>query len=173
MDQFMVVMRSVLKAHSAAYASGPLETGRVYFDTLSARGNLQDVRATNEAQLSRFIDSLRARLPHPVIDPGLLKVAGWAASDYGEFYLSVLTEFAYEAHFIDGWEFSSGATKEYLVATRLGITCYTQRGEVLDLRTGILSITRASEYVRGIGQDASKIESRLIYARELTAELGG
>jgi hypothetical protein len=95
-----------------------------------------EIRKHNQTRLTNFTIQLREHLTYPVIDPGLLRVSGWAGKDYGSFFLEVMEQYAKEAWFIDGWEFSYGATREFLFFTSLGRPCINERGEDLSVEAG-------------------------------------
>ena len=56
-----------------------------------------------------------------MIDPTALgDVPGWAQSDYHRFWVGVIERYARTVVFLDGWEYSSGCTHEFLAAIRVG-----------------------------------------------------
>jgi hypothetical protein len=56
-----------------------------------------------------------------VIDPTALgDVSGWAQSDYHRFWTGVIERYAHTVVFLNGWEYSSGCTHEFLAAIRVG-----------------------------------------------------
>jgi hypothetical protein len=169
--QLLALLDSVLTPRSALYAAGPLDTGRRYYEAL-ARGNVEEsVRAENEAALAAFVSRLRAeRHPIPVIDPGPLRVTEWSAREIGQFYLDVVGRYVMEAWFIDGWEYSSGATKEYLHCRSLGIPCFSERGAALAIQEAVALLASAVEEVGRLGVAAPKLTERLAAFRSLLAD---
>src|SRR5258707_472701 len=114
-EKFLMLLDSVLAKRSAIYVAGPLDTGRIYYEALARGYGNEDVRLRNQEALTSFAIRLRMRFnPVPVIDPGPLRVSEWSAHEIGQFFLETIKRYAKEAWFIDGWEYSSGATKEYL-----------------------------------------------------------
>jgi hypothetical protein len=81
--------------------------------------------------------SLRRSLPYPVIDSSILRVPGWTGPDYGRFFLRVIEELCFELRFVDGWQYSRGATKEFVRAQQIGIGCYDESGRDLAVADGV------------------------------------
>ena len=167
-DLLLTLLGSVLTPRSAIYVAGPLDTGRSYYEAL-ARGKVDgSVRAVNEAALSAFVARLRVQhRPTPVIDPGLLRVPEWSARDVGQFFLETISRYAKEAWFIDGWEYSSGATKEYLHCVALGIPCLTAEGGRIGPVHAVALLSSALEEIGRLGVPAPKLSERLTGFRHL------
>ena len=156
------LLDSVLLRKSAAYVSGPLDSGLILYENLFNRGKTsEDVRETNQKRLTLFAQTLRNRLLYPVIDPGPLRVPNWNGHDYGLFFLEVMDRFAKEAWFIDGWEYSNGATKEFKYCINKRIPCVDERGSTLSLEKGKRMIERAASHIESMGADASKLRSHI------------
>jgi hypothetical protein len=153
------VLDSVLQPQSCAYVAGPLDSGRTYYERL-ASGAPPVVRAENESRLSAFTARLREHRTYPVIDPGLLKVAGWSGKEYSVFFLEMIRRYARECWFVDGWEFSTGATKEFVFCCTIQTPCLTESGERLIAPEGLRLIHEAANFVRGLGLDDAKLLSR-------------
>jgi len=164
----LALLDSVVTPHSAIYAAGPLDTGRSYYEAL-ARGEVDHtVRASNEAALTSFVSRLRVgHHPTPVVDPGPLRVSEWSPREIGQFFLDTITRYAREAWFIDGWEYSSGATKEFLHCTLLKIPCYAADGSKLDLSQAVILLSSAVEQIGLLGVSAPKLTDRLAAFRSL------
>jgi hypothetical protein len=101
-------------------------------------------------------------LPYPVFDPGILRVEGWTDAQYGAFFIQILERIVKEAWFLDGWEFSHGATKEFMFCVKLGIPCFTEGGQIIDVELGRSMIRKASDYVDALGLNGSRLRSRLV-----------
>jgi hypothetical protein len=108
-----------------------------------------------------FVRTLRERAARPVIDSGVLRVAHWSGSEHGEFFMRVISELCREVVFLNGWEFSSGATKEFIFSLERGIRCLDASGIELTLVRGERLITRAMTVVRGAGGPLDVFERRL------------
>jgi hypothetical protein len=154
-------LESVLPARSCAYVAGPIDSGPAYYGALSSGVDASHVREENEQRLRAFVDLLRARLDCPVFDPSILRIESWTPNQHGDFFIRVLERFAKEVWFIDGWEFSHGATKEFVNCVRLGIPCLNEAGLVFDAPLGEALIREASDYVDSLGLDGSRLRSRL------------
>jgi len=158
----LLALESVLEEKSGVYVAGPLDTGLEYYQTSAKRlPEPPDLRERNQRRLSQFAAQVRRRVGGPVIDPGVLRVPGWSGRDYLQFFLVVLERFVREAWFVDGWEFSLGATREFQYCTSRAIRCRDEAGEELTPTRGRELIESASRYVESIGGDASRLRSRL------------
>jgi hypothetical protein len=161
-------LASVLAPSSAAYVCGPLDHGRLFYEAQASGGNAASVREQNQARLTAFVVRLRGASPSPVIDPGLLRIDGWDGRAYGEFFIEVIRRFVSEAWFIDGWEYSHGATKEFAFCVEHGIDRRDERGDSISAVAGAALIAAAADHIETLGVDGSKLRSRL----DLLAELG-
>jgi len=152
---------SVLDPQSAIYVCGPLDHGLLWYEA-RARGEAgESVRAINQARLTALAERLRAQRATPVIDPGLLRVDAWTGREYGDFFLEVIRRFVHEAWFIDGWEYSHGATKEYLLCRELSLPTFDEAGR--DLAPGEAEglLRAAANRAAELGVDAAKLLSRI------------
>ena len=154
------LLDSVLEPRSCAYAAGPLDSGREHYDRMASGERRPMLRQDNEARLTAFVRVLRSRLGCPVFDPGLLRIPGWAGRDYGVFFLEVISKYVRECWFADGWEYSSGATKEFVFCCEITMPCFAESGEPLTISEGARLIQEAAEYVHGLQLDDAKLRSR-------------
>ena len=162
---------SALGPSSAIYAAGPLDTGLAYYEALGRNEAGDTVRALNQQRLTGFVSELRKRFhPISVIDPGLLRVPSWAPRETGQFFLDVISRYAREARFIDGWEYSSGATKEFLHCIGLGIPCFSANGDPLSIVEAISLLSSAIQNITDLGLDVPKLRERLIGFRQSYAK---
>jgi hypothetical protein len=153
---------SVLEPRSSAYVAGPLDTGRLFYETIATdRRPDHKVRQVNQESLTDFARKLRQRLPYPVIDPGVLIIEGGSGQQYGSFFLRVVERYVKEAWFIDGWEYSSGATKEFVYCLERAIPCLDSKGIRLTKPCGCELIMQAVTYIESLGLDATKLRSRV------------
>jgi hypothetical protein len=161
-DLLLDALRSVVDGKSATYVAGPLATGRLYYDELVA-GTLsaENVRRSNESAMREFVRTLRARAARPVIDSGVLRVSHWSPGEHGAFFLRVVAELCRDAVFMDGWEFSSGATKEFVFAQEQGIRCLDSAEKAISREQGHQFIQAAMQTVRQAGGDPHVFERRL------------
>ncbi|MGO9976060.1 MAG: hypothetical protein ACLP01_25310 [Solirubrobacteraceae bacterium] len=159
---------SVLEPQSAIYVCGPLDHGRLWYEA-KARGDSGDsVRAINQARLTALAKRLRAQGATPVIDPGLLRVDAWTGREYGDFFLKVIRSFAREAWFIDGWEYSHGATKEYLLCRELSRPTFDEAGQALEPAEAETLLRDAAGRAAELQVDAEKLRSRIDALRALS-----
>jgi hypothetical protein len=155
------LLGSVLEPKSCAYVAGPLESGKTHYESSAAGSQSLGVRLENEKRLSDFVLGLRNRLTYPVFNSGLLRVPSWKGRDYGAFFLDVIRGYARECWFLDGWEYSTGATKEFVFSCAIGVPCFAESGEFLTVVDGVDLVRNAAEYVRGLQLDNTKLRSRV------------
>ncbi|NJP06203.1 MAG: hypothetical protein HC837_11565 [Chloroflexaceae bacterium] len=159
---FFQVFDTVLTAHSTVYVSGPIETGRLFYESLVNDGAATpQVRLINQQRLHQFANHLRQRLQRPVLDPTPLAVPGWNGQDYITFYLEVIQQYICESWFIAGWEYSTGATAEFWFCIEHHVPCYAETGEPLTAEHGNHLIGRAAAYVESLGLDSTLLRSRI------------
>jgi len=155
-------MLSVTRPSSCRYVAGPLTTSKEYYESLAVKILEEDaVRRRNQEYISRVVATLRDQSPIPVVDPGLLRVPNWNHAAYGRFFLRVLEELCFEAWFVDGWEFSTGATKEFVFAVQRNVTCLDERGHPLTIGRGTELIYQAATFVQQLGLSDNVLTRRL------------
>jgi hypothetical protein len=159
-DVLFAAMQSVVAPHSCCYVAGPLTSSEARLmsrsDSLSA-----EIESSNRARMRAFTQHLRQELNHPVIDSSILQVPGWNGSQYGGFFLRVMEELCSEVRFLDGWEYSMGATKEFVRAQELRVSCLDESGGELVLATGVELIQRVANKLGKSGIDNSAHLKRL------------
>lgn len=158
-DVLFQVLDSVVQPRSCAYVAGPLDSGKAFYERI-ASGERPTAREENEGRLTAFVLDLRNRLEYPVINPGLLKIAEWSGREYSIFFLEVIRRYARECWFMNGWEYSTGASKEFVFCCRIGRPCFAETGQSLTIPEGIRLIREAADFVRGLQLDDAKLRSR-------------
>jgi hypothetical protein len=157
-----LLLESILEPKSAAYVAGPLDTGKLYYEFLvkgePPRG---EIRKVNEKKLTDFACRLRRVVAIPVVDPGRLRIPQWQAADYGQLFLRIIDVFVREVWFINGWEYSTGATKEFAYCVRKGITCTDEAGKAINIAEGRERIQEAIRYVESFSLNADKLRAHL------------
>jgi hypothetical protein len=165
-DALFAAMQSVAAPRSCCYLAGPLTSSEA---RLMGRSHLSwtEIESNNRARMQEIAGNLRRRLDYPVIDSSVLQVPGWSGSDYGRFFLRVMEELCFEIRFIDGWEYSMGATKEFVRAQELRIPCFNEGGVGLTIDDGIGLIDFAVRNMESLGIESSRYAVRLKSLREL------
>lgn len=110
-----------------------------------------------------FVRTLRASAGRPVVDSGVLRVRHWTPGEHGDFFLRVVAELCREVVFMEGWEFSSGATKEFVFAQEQGIPCLDGSENLISLEQGRQLIAAGMDVVRQAGGSLD------VFTRRLTA----
>jgi hypothetical protein len=122
---------------------------------------MESVREINEAAMRDFARGLRTRLAYPVIDPGPLRIHGWSGPQYAAFFLTVIEQFVREMWFMDGWEFSRGATKEFQFGQTHGVACLDATGRELGIEEGRVLISNAAACVDALGLDGAVLRRHI------------
>jgi hypothetical protein len=180
------VLRSVIGQEGVAYVAGPLDTGwRLYgalvAERLASREALlarwgpetycARIREPNEAAVRALVNRLRQNGHRVVIDPGPLKVPGWGPPHYGRFFLEVVQRLVSELWFVDG--FSTGASKELLLAVTLGLPCMDAVGAPLAPSRALECLERAAVRLEQSGLPAAKLRDRVSMLTRIVSERDG
>lgn len=78
------------------------------------------------------------------------------------FFLEVIRRYAKECWFVNGWEYSIGATKEFVFCCTIQTPCLTEFGGRLTLSQGMRLIREAADFVHRLGLDDAKLRSRAL-----------
>lgn len=161
-DEFFQILDSVLEAKSSAYVAGPLNSGRTYYERSAAGDPNPYVRPDNEKRMHEFTATLRKMVPYPVFNSGLLKIPEWSGQNYGAFFLEVISRYARDCWFLDGWEYSTGATKEFIFCCTIQIPCFTESGKNVTIPEALQLISTAADVVRDLKLSDAKLRSRIV-----------
>jgi hypothetical protein len=170
------VFATVLHGRDATYVSAPITTGRSVLMQLrktkrrDAEINLAETYHANKRRLTRLVRRLR-RETCVVINPGdLCDVPGWTQSDYRVLWSQVIERFAKIVVFLNGWQYSNGASFEYLVATRAGCVTRTQGGAALHRSRALTLLKKAVNETRGVSQDTAFLENVITELQKLKGD---
>jgi hypothetical protein len=153
-EKLLSVYRTTVAGRSATYVSTPLTTGERLSDWLHQstpkpeKGVEYDeqlrklVIEPNRQAAAQFVARLRRGVNVVVIDPTALPdMPGWSQEDYHSFWGQVIERYASKVVFMDGWNYSSGCTYEFLVA-------HASHARVLDQAMRPLSRSKGREMIR-------------------------
>lgn len=143
---------------SAVYVSAPITTGRRFVEWRRNGGSglkpgteqyeyerrLQVIEP-NCAEAAVVVNRVCKQLGGIVIDPTQLDVHGWSQASYHEFWTHVVQRYAHTVVLIDGWEYSSGCTKEFLAALSVGLTLLAEDLSPMSAEAARAVIIRALE----------------------------
>lgn len=119
----------------------------------------------NRKAASVFAAELRRTKMRVVIDPtALADLPGWTQDDYRFFWGKVVEEYAAEAVFMDGWQYSNGCAYEFLVACRSGVVTVDALQQPISVDRGLSLIGAALDEYRRLGQPSeflSRVHSEL------------
>ncbi len=156
-----------------SYVSGPITTGRAFFERLAggeeAAAARQAIFESNCAALIEAAELVRARDSVIVVEPATIMVNGWSQADYMALWRELIARHVERVILLPGWEFSAGATEEFVQAIQSGIGIETLAGEAVQARDGDKLIALAQELiVSGAGAnlaDAQGLLDRLAKSR--------
>jgi hypothetical protein len=156
---------TVVDGRDAVYVSSPLTTGRraLEWHTSNRESSPEAFRVSviepNRRAAARFASKLRKSTHRVVVDPTALPdLPGWTQDDYRDFWGRVIERFACEVVVRDGWQFSSGCSYEFYVATRAGLAVVAEDGHELDAGEGLSMLKEVLEERREQGQAVTFLE---------------
>jgi hypothetical protein len=175
-EALVELLRGVFPGRVALYVSAPITSGQRFVDWYSRRDDLPDstqeyqrqhlneVVTPNRNAASGLVKRARETQSGPVIDPTAVgDIEGWTQGDYRTAWARVIEEFARAVVFANGWEFSSGCSYEFLVATKAGVEALDESWRRINLATAVSLLRRAvnemslrglsAEFLRGILED--------------------
>jgi hypothetical protein len=128
------VLDGVIRHRDAVYVSVPITTGKRFLEWRRGLGaglspsrrryqreHAFHVVEPNRRHVKPIIALVEERLKRIVIDPTTLgHVPNWTQADYHAFWTQVIERYVSTVVFMDGWEFSSGCTYEFLTAVHVG-----------------------------------------------------
>lgn len=156
-------MLSVVEPKSCCYLAGPITTSR----QLLLGEDPAVLEARNREDLAKQARCLRETLGCPVVNPGLLIVPGWSGSAYGNFFIGAMESLCFEVRFMPGWEYSIGASKEYVHALTTGLPCLNIDGSPLTRSRAISLLGDARSAYRSVDPRRSDKLTERIYALEV------
>jgi hypothetical protein len=181
-EALVELLRGVLPKRVALYVSAPITSGRRFVDWYSGgrspagleeeyqREHLSKVVAPNREAASALVRRVRETCSEPVIDPTTVdEIEGWTQGDYRRAWARIIEEFAHAVVFANGWEFSSGCSYEFLVATKAGVERLDELFQPIKLGTGVSLLRRAVTEISSRGLSAEFLCGIL----EDLASLGG
>jgi hypothetical protein len=158
-DALLNVLGSVIVGRSAVYVSTPITSGRrfarwssnrdIEFDLSHPETYLEfkrEVLEPNSEHARGIIKNLRNLFAKALIDPTALRdIEGWVQDDYRVLWARVIEQYAESVVFLDGWQYSSGCTYEFLVAHRMtpSPSILQERLQPLTLEEGIRLMKQA------------------------------
>jgi len=165
MHQYLGLLATVIPDRAAVYVSGPVTTGKRYWQWNKALAgphlvpgsadyqttHVHEVMTPNQLVLRQLVNRLRRRDSQLVIDPTGLALPDWTQDDYRVFWAMVIERFAHEVVFADSWEYSNGSAYEFLVVHRAGIAAMTARKQPLTLKRAVSLLKRSVHQLRGHG----------------------
>lgn len=167
-DALIGLCKSIIPPDGAIYVAGPVDTGELYYkqegDSLE-RGD--DIRSENLKKIDSLVNRLRNSRDVPVINPGILQIPGWSPRQIGDLFMSIIKKFVKEVWFVDGWEYSHGATKEFLYCCKRSIDCFDENANIITSKRARKLISNAIDDISNEGKDTTKLEKRINSIKEI------
>jgi hypothetical protein len=166
-DDMVAVLRTVFRDRSGVYASAPITSGKRAFDLdiASCSADIQYERVTkpNLEDARAFGAKLRRSYGARVIDPSRLPfLHGWSQKHYYSLWGEVVRAHVSLGVFIDGWQYSSGCTYEFLVGTLCGISLVDQDDAALTEDVGLNLMRSACEELVSRKKDPAFLRDRIL-----------
>ena len=175
-DDMAAIPASLFPGRTGVYASAPITSGRRLFELRKDHPEqLENPQALNELVIrpnlesaSRFAERLRKKYGARVLDPSKLPILkGWSQKHYYRLWGDVVRLYTGLAVFLDGWEYSSGCTYEYIVAITCGIPACNSALNPLQKEDGQRLMKEARDTLAKQGQNAPFLTKRLEQLSEL------
>lgn len=158
------LLASVVEGKGATYVSVPITSGPRFLEWFKTRGVqlepnsreyaeelLQSVIRPNCEAVTNRVAELRSVTKAVVINPAAFNRPDWTQDDYRYFWGYVIERFVNKVVFLNGWQFSSGCSYEFLKCIRSGISAFGEDGNELDSERGYKLIESAIAEMRSVG----------------------
>lgn len=160
-DEFVALdaelFETVIEGRNATYISVPITTGKRFMEWWRNRGRQLEAaspelydeehyRAVIQPNLDaarKYISRIRSETSGIVIEPTPFKKPEWNQRKFRMFWAQVIQRFVSVVIFLEGWEYSSGCSYEYLIAYRYGIKTLDEKMQPLPLTRAIAMIRRS------------------------------
>jgi hypothetical protein len=162
-DKLISAFECITREPIATYVSGPLTTGRLFYDWYCKTGQFLDREAAqyriqfersvlraNESAILRAAKVLRADVGGVVIEPTALRVLSWRQTDFHRFWCDVISKFCGRLIVVEGWEFSVGCAVEVMHATRTGISVQGLDGREISASAGASAVAAAAAHIENV-----------------------
>lgn len=161
----------VLSPSSAVYLSTPVTTGERFYRWVKGGGAPHAPSRTIISDNTEFANTtaehLRKITNKGVINPAAFYQESWTQQMYLSFWVDVITRFASEVWFNDGWEFSNGCTYEFCAAFEAGIPCFSLDGQRIEPAHAIELISVAIKKMSLVYMNTASLESTLSTLRKM------
>ncbi|MCI0561748.1 MAG: hypothetical protein MN733_24935 [Nitrososphaera sp.] len=158
------LMETVIEKRGAIYISAPMTSGKraaawqqIKHGEIRLRRSRTRTKASyhraviepNRAHARRLAKVLRNEVSRVVIDPTALQdIPGWRQADYLVFWGRVVATFVEVVVLADLWQYSDGASYEFLIAHTRGVKTVDEKKKPVTLEVGEQLIRSAIEELR-------------------------
>jgi hypothetical protein len=172
-EDYLRLLSSVAPPKGAVYTAVPITTGARFLRWYAERGASVEgtegyaeehrlaVIEPNSAAAASRIAAIRKAMRLPVIDPSAFDRRGWSQEEYRNFWAAVIRRYAAMVVLLDGWQYSSGCSSEFLTATTNGILTFREDLQPLSRTEGHDLILEAASEFHSHGLLAPVLESVL------------
>lgn len=139
-EELLTALQCSTDKGNTTYCAGPITSGRAR----SVESTEKLLFKKNNIELGRAKAArLRGEMSGSVIEPFSLSVDDWSQNEYRAFWRLVIERLCDRVLFLDDWQYSNGASFEFLVATNSGKLTLDERGQELSRAEGTQKIREA------------------------------
>jgi len=160
--------------HEALYLSTPITNGPIVVSEIKKRPELKKISTgdfeqfikneiipKNSIKAHNSAAELRKSQCRVVIDPSCFFIEEWSQVDYLDLWEEVITLYAAEIWFNDGWFFSKGCVYEYSIGLKKQIPCFELTGEALAFDRSVELVSYGIAESQKVDIDTSGLEKSL------------
>ncbi|MGH9785122.1 MAG: hypothetical protein ACRD88_13155 [Terriglobia bacterium] len=161
----------VLFDREAVYASSEFTTGKRFYELCRqykvrtgeglkktlGKEYYAKLLGPNKEEGVLFACKLRESGHNVVLTPNPLSGPGWTQAEYLDFWEEVITKKCHATYFNQGWEFSNGCTREFLIAVKAGLPLFDHQGSPISVAEGKKLIRAAIESLETDGFDSQTL----------------
>lgn len=155
-NNMVELFNCMLDGKTAAYISAPITTGQRFIDWYKETGSSLDHNSSryktkhfhavirpNSEEVKKKVVGIRRHFDTILINPTLFTWPEWNQDDYRHFWGKIIETYVDTVIFLNGWQYSSGCSFEFLTAVRSGIEVLDEDRDKLDRETGLRLIEDA------------------------------
>jgi hypothetical protein len=162
------LLKCILNGNKATYISVPITSGTRFLQWYKRYGvklikhkvkyeirHYRDVIKPNLLNAKKNIQKLRCKIDGTVIDPIQFTRPEWSQDDYRYFWGRVIEQYVNTVIFLDGWQYSSGCSFEFLTATRASKKTLDTRFRPINRHAGLKLLEKAIIEIESKSLDSS------------------
>jgi hypothetical protein len=153
LDEYVFMFSTVIPNRDAVYVSTPITSGLRFVSWFDSNGgnikrqfgresieyereHKKHVIIPNVEEGKKIVDRTRKNSNSFVIDPTQLEHTGWSQEEYRYLWGRVVELYVREIIMVNGWEYSSGCSYEFLTAVGNNIPVLNENNEPISIKQG-------------------------------------